>query len=259
MPQYSFGPAAMWGERTDTTGSGIGPRRFGVLQDVDITVTFTSKELYSQEQYPVALARGTGKVTGKAKLARINVRLYSDVFFGLTASAGKQTASQDETATIPANPPYLVTVANAATFVDDLGVMYAATGDTFNRVTAPANPGEYTVNLTTGVYTFAAPDASLGVKISYRYSVPTSGFQVDVVNQLQGTTPYFKAVVYQKISPGAPGTSGQSLPWMFYMPACHANSMSWPTAQDNWTMNAFDFAAFADPTGEVIRLNADKQ
>jgi len=76
--QLSFGPAAMWAERTDATGSGIGPRQFGVLQDVDITTAFTSKELYGQNQFPAALASGQGKVTGKAKMPQINVLLYAD-------------------------------------------------------------------------------------------------------------------------------------------------------------------------------------
>ena len=34
--QLSFGSGAVWGERTDVTGSGIGPRQFGVLQDIQI-------------------------------------------------------------------------------------------------------------------------------------------------------------------------------------------------------------------------------
>jgi hypothetical protein len=257
--QLSFGPGAMWAERTDVTGSGIGPRRFGLLQDVDLTVAFTSKELYGQNQFPAALARGQGKVTGKSKLARINVRLYSDIFFGLTAASGKQTASQDEAATIPATPIFAITVANASNFVDDLGVAYASNGDPFNRVTTPANAGEYTVNLATGVYTFASPDQNQAVRISYRYAVSTSGFQVTVTNQVQGTTPYFKAVIFQKVSPGAPGTGTLSLPWMVYLPACHSNSLSIPTAQDAWTLNAFDFSAFADPTDTIMIYNADKQ
>jgi len=99
----------------------------------------------------------------------------------------------------------------------------------------------------------------MAIRISYRYSVASSGFQVAVTNQLQGTTPYFKAVIYQKISPGAPGTAGQTLPWMAYLPACHSNTLSIPTAQDAFTMNAFDFSAFADPSGLVMLYNADKQ
>ena len=34
--QLAFGAGALWGNRTDMTGSGIGPDQFGILQDVQI-------------------------------------------------------------------------------------------------------------------------------------------------------------------------------------------------------------------------------
>ena len=78
--QLSFGSGAVWGERTDVTGSGIGPRQFGVLQDIQIDFDWTDKPLYGQLQFPVAIARGQGKITGKAKFAQILGLLYSDIF-----------------------------------------------------------------------------------------------------------------------------------------------------------------------------------
>ena len=83
--QLNFGSGALWGERTDLTGSGIGPRQFGVLQDIQIDFDWTEKELYGQLQFPVAIARGQGKISGKAKFAQILGLLYSDIFFGVTA------------------------------------------------------------------------------------------------------------------------------------------------------------------------------
>src|SRR5271165_3541528 len=80
--QLSFGSGAVWGERTDVTGSGIGPRQFGVLQDIQIDFDWTDKALYGQLQFPVAIARGQGKITGKAKFAQILGLLYSDIFLG---------------------------------------------------------------------------------------------------------------------------------------------------------------------------------
>jgi len=80
--QLSFGSGAIWGERTDVIGSGIGPRQFGVLQDIQIDFDWSDKELYGQLQFPVAIARGQGKITGKAKFAQILGLLYSDIFRG---------------------------------------------------------------------------------------------------------------------------------------------------------------------------------
>ena len=56
--QLSFGSGAVWGERTDVTGTGIGPRQFGVLQDIRIDFDWTDKPLYGQLQFPLAIARG---------------------------------------------------------------------------------------------------------------------------------------------------------------------------------------------------------
>ena len=57
----------------------------------------------------------------------------------------------------------MIAVANAASYADDLGVYYASganAGNRFTRVTTPAAAGQYSVNLATGIYTFAAADAS---------------------------------------------------------------------------------------------------
>jgi hypothetical protein len=148
--QLSFGSGAVWGERTDVTGSGIGPRQFGVLQDIQIDFDWTDKPLYGQLQFPVAIARGQGKITGKAKFAQILGLLYSDIFFGLAPATGQFAVAQLEAASIPAVTPYTVTVANAANYNDDLGVVYAASGKRFNRVTTPSSAGQYSVNFRHG-------------------------------------------------------------------------------------------------------------
>src|SRR5919197_2704409 len=187
--QLSFGAGAVWGERTDVSGSGIGPRQFGVLQDIQIDFEWSDKVLHGQLQFPVAIARGQGKITGKAKFAQILGLLYSDIFFGLTPASGQFAVSQLEAATVPATAPYTVTPANAASYNDDLGVVYAGSGRRFNRVTTPSTAGQYSVNFSSGVYTFSAADANAALLISYTYNVATSGSKLTLTNQLMGTTP----------------------------------------------------------------------
>ncbi len=262
MPQVSFGPGAMWAERVDVVGSGIGPRQFGILDSVSISFAHTVKELYGQGQYPAVVTRGQGKITGKAKLARINMRLYSDIFWGLTPSAGQLGVSQDEVATIPASPTYTITVANAANYVDDLGVWYgpgASAGDTFNRVTTPTNAGEYSVNLSTGVYTFAAPDAALPIRISYKYNIASSGLKLTITNQPQGFTPAWKCTVYNKTSPSCPTAGTQALPIALQLNACVSTTLTFPFAQDSFSQQDFDFSAFADCSDIVGILSVLKQ
>jgi hypothetical protein len=247
--QLSFGPGVMYGERVDQTGSGIGPRQFGLMQDVDITFAFTNKDLYGQSQFPAAIARGQGKITGKAKLAQINVLLYSDLFFGLSVVNNGLVVSQDEPNIVPSLAPFTVTVAHAATFSGDLGVWRADSGDRLNRVTTPTDPSHYSVG-PGGVYTFPSISEGLTMNISYSYNM-ASTLAIPITNQSQGYTPAWECTIFQKISPSVPGAPNTSLPWALQLYACVSNSLSIPTAQDNWTLNAFDFSAFANASGNI--------
>src|SRR6266852_201270 len=184
--QLAFGAGALWGNRTDVTGSGIGPEQFGILQDVRIDFDWTTKELWGQFQFPVDIARGQGKIAGKAKFARIFGAIYGDLFFGQTPATGQLTIAENEAATVPATTPYTVTVANAANYVDDLGVFYAAgasAGNRFSRVTTASAAGQYSVNLATGIYTFAAADAGASLLVSYLYNA-TTGKKLVLTNKL---------------------------------------------------------------------------
>src|SRR6201987_6082841 len=194
--QLQFGSGAIWGERNDATGSGIGPPQFGVLQEIKIDFDWSDKELFGQRQFPIAIARGQGKITGKAKFAQILGLLYSDIFFGVTPAAGQFAVSQLEAATVPAMTPYTVIPANAASYNDDLGISYAGSGKRFNRVTTPSTAGQYSVNFATGAYTFSSADASAAILISYTYNVATSGNRLTHANQPMGITPTFKAPFY---------------------------------------------------------------
>jgi hypothetical protein len=241
--QLAFGSGALWGERTDLgITSGIGPRQFGVLQDIAIDFDWTNKELYGQFQFPVAIGRGQGKISGKAKFAQILGLLYSDIFFGITAATGQFGIAEYEADTVPASSPFQVTVANAASYNDDLGVTYAATGQRFNRVTTPSSAGQYAVNFATGVYTFAAADENQAVLISYTYNITSSGNKITLTNQLMGILPTFKATFY---------TTYQNKNTALRLNACAANKLSLPTKIDDWTIEELDFMAFADASGTI--------
>jgi hypothetical protein len=248
--QLAFGSGALWGERTDLTGSGIGPRQFGVLQDISIDFDWTAKELYGQFQFPVAIGRGQGKISGKAKYARILGLVYTDIFFGQTPTTGQFGIAENEADTIPATTPFTITVANAASYNDDLGVYYAtgsqASGAPFNRVSTPSGAGQYSVNFSTGVYTFSSADAGMAVLVSYTYNVTTSGNKLTITNQLMGILPTFKATFYGVY---------QSKSTALRLNACAASKLSLPTKLDDWTIQEMDFMAFADATGTIGYLS----
>jgi hypothetical protein len=236
-------------------GAGIGPDQFGILQDVQIDWDWQTKELWGQFQFPLDIARGEGKITGKAKFARIFGAIYGDLFFGQTPASGQVTVAENEAATVPATTPYAVTVANAANFGDDLGVFYAAggnAGDRFTRVTTPSAAGQYSVNTVSGIYTFAAADAGAALLVSYLYNSAV-GKKLVLTNQLMGFTPIFKATFYTtKTTQGVP--AGLAL----VLNACTATKLSLPTKIDDYEIQEFDFSAFADPTGTIGTLSVNE-
>ena len=254
--QLAFGAGALWGNRTDAIGSGIGPDQFGILQDVQIDWDWTTKELWGQFQFPVDIARGQGKIAGKAKFARIFGAIYGDLFFGQTPATGQLTVSENEAGTVPSVSAYTVTVANAATYSDDLGVFYASganAGNRFTRVTTPASAGQYSVNTATGIYTFAAADANAALLISYLYTISASGKKLVLTNQFMGYTPTFKATFYTTKT-----TQSVAAGLTMVLNACTASKLSLPTKIDDYEIQEFDFSAFADATGTIGTLSVNE-
>ncbi len=250
MSVYQFGSGVMWAIPTINLAGGAvanpTPVPFGVLQDVSIDISFNKKELHGQFQYPLAVARATAKLTAKAKAARITAALFNQVF-GETLSTGEIKTAFQESGTIPASP-YQVTAANSATWTLDLGVSYAATGLPLTRVASAPTTGQYSV--AAGVYTFAAADTTLGVKISYLYTTAIAPGQVFTINnQLLGASPFFQAnfsQVYQ----------GKHLTVQFNR--CTADKLSLATKLEDWTIPEFDFSMMADDAGVVGKISVSE-
>lgn len=249
--QTNFGPGLAWLERIDVTGSGIGPRAVLALQDLSIDIDWTTKELRGQYQMALAIARSEQKVAGKMTFAATQARIISDIIFGTTPVAGQLVAAYAEAGSIPGSSTYTITVANAANYSDDLGVIDATTGIPLNRVTSPSATGQYSVNLSTGVYTFSSADAGKGVVLAYLWNNSSTGLKSTLTNQLAGQTPQFKLTYANPISPGPPGGGGQSLPLGVRLNACTGSKFSLPFKVDDWNMQALDFQAFADSAGNV--------
>lgn len=83
----------------------------------------------------------------------------------------------EEATNIPATPgPYTVTVTEAASFVEDLGVTKG--GVPMTKVTSGLGTGEYMVDENTGIYTFAAADEADAIVISYRYEIDPADYTI---------------------------------------------------------------------------------
>lgn len=246
--QLIFGIGALWGTRSDTTG--IGPDQFAVLQDNSIDFSFEIKELYSQLGWPIDIARGKGKITGKAKMARVFGALYADLFFGATAATGEDNVSENETYTLATST---LSVAHATAFVADLGVYYAATGNfRFSYVTgAPSAAGQYTVS-NAGSYTFFTGDIGSVIAISYVYT-DTSGKTITITNNFMGYTPTFIGTFYQ--SRATQGGSGQLT---LRLNECVSSHLTIPSRIDDYAIPDFDYQAFSAGNNVVGTLSTSE-
>jgi hypothetical protein len=236
---YSFGSGILLGTRTDIANAT--PVNFGLVQDVTIEETATIKELTGQFQRPVAIARGTIKTTGKAKVARISGLAIANLFYGVVPIAGQLATSFAESGAVSATSPFTYTVGNAATFVDDGGVLYATSGLPLTKVSSAPAAGQYSV--ASGVYTFNSADAGKAILVSYTYTVTGTGQKFTVVNQLLGTTPTFQALFYTTFQ-------GQSV--SLKLNNCTSSKLSFQTKLEDFTMPEFDFSCFADAAGNVM-------
>jgi hypothetical protein len=253
---YSFGSGVLIGTRTDIANGT--PFNFGLVQEVTVDDTPTTKTLTGQFQRPVAIARGTIKTTGKAKIAKISGNVFSSLYFGTAPSAGMTNANIGLAATIPATPYTLTGVSSApsatqfliapapfgpGTFLQDAGPLYAATGIPFVRVASAPAVGQYTVTEPGGVYVFAAADSGLPILLNFTYTTAAIGQTFTVANQLLGTTPTFKAKFY---------TTFQGVPVTVMLNQCVSSKLSFQTKLEDFVLPEFDFECFADAAGNVM-------
>jgi carbon monoxide dehydrogenase subunit G len=247
--QLGFGAGILTGIATsDATGASVAnatPVQFGTLQDISTDLSFEEKLLYGAYQFPIAVGRGKGKFSFKAKQASLSGLILSDLFFGLPAVAGIKNTVQNFAASVPGATTYTITVAppSSGTFVKDLGVLSGTTGVPFKKVASAPATGQYSVSAL-GVYTFAAADANAAVLISYEYSaVSTAGPKsIAITNQLMGYAPEFQAVLNMSFQGKAVTLS---------LNRCTSSKFSLPFKNDDFVVPEFEFSAMADGAGNI--------
>ncbi len=245
MSQYSFGSGILYGR--STTNTPATPVRFGALQDVSVDFSFTTKSLFGQHQFPLALGRGTGKIACKANFAQFNAQTFNDLFFGLSnPSTGSVVTASAEAGTVTAN---IVTVTNAATYVRDLGVVLASDNTVFTRVTSTPVGQQYSCNETSGVYTFNATQNAVAVLVSYQYNDASNGKKITLTNQLLGNAPQFMVALTETFK-------GKKM--TLVLNACMSEKLTLATKLEDFTIPAFDFQAFADDSNAIGSFSLDE-
>lgn len=249
--QLGFGAGILYATQTaDATGAAVAnasatPVQFGTLQDISGDMSFEEKLLYGSYQLPIAVGRGKGKFNFKAKQAAINGSILGDLFFGTGSSAGIKNVVDNFAAAVPGSVAYTITIAppSTGTYAKDLGVISASTGLPFKKVASGVATGQYSVNETTGVYTFASADANAAVLISYEYTATSTSAKYGTIsNQLMGYAPTFSARLHMTF---------QGKPFTLALNACVASKFSLPMKNDDFTIPEFDFSAFVDGTGNI--------
>jgi hypothetical protein len=242
--QTAFGSGTMWAVPTiNLAGNNVvnpTPVPFGAMQDVSIDISKTVKELYGLYQFPIDVAAGTAKISGKAKVARFQAQLFNQLF-GETLGANEYRAAFEEAGNIAANN---YTANQAANFYLDLGVQYQANGTPLTRA-ANAVLGSYVVGAN-GLYTFAANETA-AIKVSYLYTANNStGNSFLMNNQLLGLSPFFQVVLNQ-VRRGKHMT--------LVLNRCVATKLSLGTKLEDFNIPEFDFSAMADDSGVVGRIS----
>lgn len=247
--QLGFGSGVLVGTATqDAYGSPLATPvavQFGVLQEASVDFSFDVKELFGQYQFPVAVGRGKGKISGKAKFAQLNGLTVNTLFFGQTLVTGQLGEVIDTTGTaIPASPYTITpTVPGSGTWANDLGV-FGPSGKAFTRVASAPTTGQYSV--ASGVYTFAAADVGLIVRTSFQFTATsTVAKKLTVSNVLMGQAPLFRADLMIPYN-------GQQ--FVLTLPACIGSKMTVGTKLDDFLVPEFDWSSFADASNNVAYL-----
>lgn len=241
---YQFGVGGMFGNPVGgNQGTPSGPQWFGTLQDASIDIDQQLVELRGQYKFPDDVAPGNMTIKGKAAFGKIETSIFNSLFFAETIATGIKVIYANEAHSIPGSGPYTVTVTNASGFSTDLGVIFSATGAPLALITGTPTTGQYAVNSSTGVYTFAAADTALGVNISYTQT-SASGKTVPITNRNMGYGPVFELY----LSMSYQGTNG------LHLFACRSSKMSFPLKRDNYMIPDFEFEGYANAAGNVAEM-----
>lgn len=220
------------------------PVVLGILQEVSLDISVDTKTLYGANMYPVAVAQGKAKIGIKAKYADISGGVMGGLYFGQNATNSIKDMALDVAGTIPSTPFTVTpTVPASGTYVADLGVFDATTGAQYTRVASAPATGQYSVNTTTGVYTFAAADTTKTVTFNFEYSATSTTAQLFTINNRQmGYTPSFSVMLKGSYD-------GKDIIAKFYRGV--SSKLSMPFKNEDFSVPDFEADFFANSAGNV--------
>lgn len=231
------------------------PVWFATLQDVDITIDATIKELRGQFQFPDDTAISDKKITWKAGFGRFSIDVWNNIYFGDTISTGSNSGGSGAGGGVPQVQEAVTlnattfTVSHSSGFTQDMGVLFASNFQGFQKVTGVPTTGQY--NVTAGVYGFAAADNNKAVLISYRYGI-TTGKVLVVQNHVQGWGPQFEMVLsqpYQELT--------SNIPNYLDLYACKCGKLTAPLKRADYMISDLEGQTFANSAGFIGEFYED--
>lgn len=243
--QYSFGSGSLFGVKTGTNST---PVRFGGIQNVTIDMSFTNKELRGQYQFPLSVARGAGKITGKAAFAQLNAQALNDMFFGQASNPASTLVLETAVGELQTvSNSNVCNVTNNTNFTQDLGVVVASTGAIMNPVTAGPLANQYVV-AANGQYTFNNSQAGVQMAISYTYT-DNQGLVQTVTNTLMGSAPTFSVVLAESYQ-----VLGVTKNLNLKLFSCISSKLALAFKMEDFTIPDFEFEAQVNAAGQILQL-----
>jgi hypothetical protein len=258
-PLAAFGPGILIVSRTDITIPA--PVNIGFAQEFSIEAAGTTKQLFGQKQWPLAVARGTIKGTGKFKAATLSGLAWSALFYGVSASTTNQIAWTIGSTFSLSTASVQQQVGSSLTFDADLGITYGAStvagaGLPFQRVSSGSETqGKYSlITGSPGLYQFSAADttslnagATNPIKVTYT-STTTVGQSLLPTNQLIGSTPTFQVDYYTNFN------QPTAKPFVVRIYSCVTAKHMLTFKLEDFMIPEFDFDLFANANDQVYNM-----
>jgi len=256
--QFSFGSGFVYG--IPLLGSNLTPVLLGTLQECSYDISSSIKELYGQLQFSVAIGRGPAKFTGKAKIGAFSAEALNTFFFG-PGSDGSATPTtvggiqgvNKEVGTTSTNTYQFANHA-LGTFDLNLGVYYSVSGLYLTQVTASPAVGQYSVNASTGTWTFAAGDAAAnaagGITVAYTWLPSSPTRLIQSINN--NAFPMGSAPVFEIVHNIPYATGGTDTTIKIY--SAISSKLSFGFKNSDFTVPDLDFTIFANSAGKVLDL-----
>jgi hypothetical protein len=250
--RLSFGSARLYG--TDADGNAL---MYGELNDIQIDLKTELKEAWGEGNYSFAVADSHRSIDISAKHYLLDMPSLADSIGGAQPVANTVGYVVDELGTVGASSPYSYTLEQTS----PITLLSVVEGITVNGVIVPVylevttgapTAGEsYTIS--GDVLKFASGDAGNPLKITYSYTVESTGTEVTVVEQFQNSQPFMTLTCIRRDASQLDGSTGIQV-WEFAR--VRDAGIKVPYKEGDYAIYERSFKAFASPWGTVLTVRA---